>query len=246
MAKSGTRHALTAGIGLLLAVSSLCPIGCTTSKGGGCDGGGAACHEGGEADAHASADASVDRDVDAPLDAGASRDPDAAVQTDASADGDASVDASSSACAPDASRSCHAGNGTGSQTCNGSGSGWGVCGDITSCDPDYVLEAGACLRMVHLTFVATSESAFATFQSNSQKVLSNSAGYFLTFLAADGGDTAPSTWQLMQSTDGGATFVRIYEESSVGSRAPALETDGWYLYLAYPDWLTGDSYVLKF
>jgi len=47
-------------------------------------------------------------------------------------------------CSPNAQQSCQTGNGTGTRTCNGSGSTWSACGNITSCDADYTLYEGAC------------------------------------------------------------------------------------------------------
>jgi hypothetical protein len=53
-------------------------------------------------------------------------------------------------CNPNAQQSCQAGNGTGSQTCNGSGSAWGACGNIASCNSGYSLYNGACYQSISL------------------------------------------------------------------------------------------------
>lgn len=53
-------------------------------------------------------------------------------------------------CNPNFSRSCVTGNGTGIQSCNTTGSAWGVCGNLTSCNAGYNLQGGACaIRMRH-------------------------------------------------------------------------------------------------
>jgi len=53
-------------------------------------------------------------------------------------------DCGTGGCTPDAQQSCYEQHGTGTQTCNASGS-WGTCGDFTSCDPGYDLQDGACV-----------------------------------------------------------------------------------------------------
>src|SRR5437868_4676519 len=47
-------------------------------------------------------------------------------------------------CAPNAQQSCQTGNGTGSQACNSSGTAWGACGGLTSCNSGYNLQNGIC------------------------------------------------------------------------------------------------------
>ena len=47
-------------------------------------------------------------------------------------------------CSPNTQQSCPTGNGTGLQTCNSTGSAWGSCGNISSCNGGYTLYGGAC------------------------------------------------------------------------------------------------------
>ena len=47
-------------------------------------------------------------------------------------------------CSANTQQSCQIGNGTGSQTCNSTGSAWGTCGNVTSCNSGYVFYNGAC------------------------------------------------------------------------------------------------------
>ena len=42
-------------------------------------------------------------------------------------------------------QSCQQDNGTGSQTCNSSGSAWGSCGNLTACNSGFNLQNGACV-----------------------------------------------------------------------------------------------------
>ena len=50
-------------------------------------------------------------------------------------------------CAPFTQRSCAANNGAGTETCNGSGTGYGSCA-LSSCNAGYYLSGGACLPQV--------------------------------------------------------------------------------------------------
>jgi LmbE family N-acetylglucosaminyl deacetylase len=51
-------------------------------------------------------------------------------------------------CIPNASQKCSLGNGTGTQTCNASGSGLGPCGNLSSCEQGYVLQKGSCVKIL--------------------------------------------------------------------------------------------------
>jgi hypothetical protein len=102
-------------------------------------------------------------------------------------------------------------------------------------------------RAIETVLLDVSTTGYATFQSNSQKVVSNGFGYFLTYSHAEGSSTAPSTWRLVQSTDQGRTFQTLIEDGAHATRAPALETASTgMLYLVFPDWITSNSQAIIF
>lgn len=47
-------------------------------------------------------------------------------------------------CTAGTTQTCQASHGTGTQTCNGTGSAWGSCGNFTKCDSGYNLQNGTC------------------------------------------------------------------------------------------------------
>lgn len=57
----------------------------------------------------------------------------------------AAISSQSLTCTPNAKQSCQIANGTGSQTCNATGSAWGACGNITSCNSGFNLQNGSCI-----------------------------------------------------------------------------------------------------
>jgi hypothetical protein len=129
---------------------------------------------------------------------------------------------------------------------------------------------------VEITEVDEDATAFGTFQSHNQKVVVNAYGIFMTYLhkrhccdsslnsccdiddpfctdevtkdCRDAGRDAISTWRLLRSVDGGATFTTIYEGRH-GTTPPVLETD-WQgnIYLAHPDTFQGgqNAYLMRF
>jgi hypothetical protein len=66
-------------------------------------------------------------------------------------------------CAPNASRACPIDNGTGSQVCDASGSGWSFCANITSCNDGYTFFDSACPATQRVCSVSdgTGEQTFA-------------------------------------------------------------------------------------
>lgn len=63
-------------------------------------------------------------------------------------------------CSPNSRQTCQAGNGTGTRTCDASGSMWSACGNITQCNTGYILQAGACAQKVETdTYVDSSVAA---------------------------------------------------------------------------------------
>lgn len=99
---------------------------------------------------------------------------------------------------------------------------------------------------IALTLVDDQAIAFATFQSHNQKVVSNQAGIFVTYVHKSNHDYTSQLWRLAHSVDGGKSFRTIYEATHATS-APALETDSLgTLYLAHPDFLDGNAYLLRY
>jgi len=84
----------------------------------------------------------------------------------------------------------------------------------------------------------TTYSAYGTFQSHYQKVVSNKNGIFAAFLSKYVVNELDSrndlgTWQVVRSEDGGQTFKTIYSLTT-SSKAPCLETDNdGNIYLAH-------------
>ena len=76
--------------------------------------------------------------------------------------------------------------------------------------------------------VSSSSTYFATFQSNSQRIVDTRRGLFATFL------TAPDTWVLRQSLDRGATWSTIYTGAGLPTEPPAIQAD-----------LDGTLYVMR-
>lgn len=80
----------------------------------------------------------------------------------------------SNSCTPNASQPCHSANGTGTQTCDSSGSAWGTCRQFTQCDPGFNLQNGSCvanLCVPNQTIPCSSGNGTGTQQCNSATVL---------------------------------------------------------------------------
>jgi hypothetical protein len=130
---------------------------------------------------------------------------------------------------------------------------------------------------VEITTVDSNAVTYSTFQSHNQKVVANAYGIFMTYLhkqeccdgaqnccdvndpacydptpfvvsCRDAGRDVISTWRLLRSVDGGATFT-IVDDGKHGTVPPVLETDSQgNIYLAHADYFQGgqNAYVLRF
>jgi hypothetical protein len=86
----------------------------------------------------------------------------------------------------------------------------------------------------------------ATFQSNNQKVVSNSCGIFMTHLRTRNEKYTAQQWRLSQSTDGGRTFKTLHEAVHP-TNPPVLETDSaGNLYVGRPDFVNLDVSLDRF
>jgi hypothetical protein len=95
------------------------------------------------------------------------------------------------------------------------------------------------------TLVDAEALHFATFQSNNQKVVHNKRGIFMTYNRSRDEKYNAQQWRVMQSTDGGKTFTRVYE-STDPTNPPALETDSAdNLYIGHPDWVKFDVVLVR-
>lgn len=99
---------------------------------------------------------------------------------------------------------------------------------------------------IELTLVDDQAIAFATFQSHNQKVVSSTAGIFITYVHKSNHNYTAQLWRLAYSADGGKSFRTIYAATHATS-APALEIDPLgTLYLSHPDFRDGNAYLLRF
>lgn len=104
------------------------------------------------------------------------------------------------------------------------------------------------VSLIEVTHVDTQAAAYGTFQSHNQKAVSNSHGIFMTYLKSDGikQNLNPSIWRLMQSLDGGKTFILRYESTNP-TNPPVIETDSKdIIYIAHPDLLMNDAILYRF
>ncbi|MFP2927202.1 discoidin domain-containing protein [Pyxidicoccus sp. 3LG] len=113
------------------------------------------------------------------------------------------------------------------------------------------------LAPIQISTVGAADTAYATFQSHNQKVVSHPRyGIFVSYEYKESKVdpvTPPSAWRLARSTDGGASFVTVYDSETdgqmthFGSRAPALEIDDdGLIYLVHSNWKTGYGYFKVF
>jgi hypothetical protein len=99
---------------------------------------------------------------------------------------------------------------------------------------------------IKLTKIDGRVTHYATFQSNNQKVVANSAGIFTTHIRDRDEAYQAQTWRLSRSTDGGATFETIYQQTAA-TNPPVLETDSdANLFLAAVDFKSGDGLLYRF
>ncbi|GEM_PF-3087554 len=107
---------------------------------------------------------------------------------------------------------------------------------------------GPALTPIEFTTIDSDATGYGTFQSNNQKIIQNQYGIFMTYMHYV--DPAPgeknNVWRLARSTDGGKTFITIFEETS-GTRAPVIETDAsGTIYLIRSDYQDTNAYLYRF
>jgi len=80
-------------------------------------------------------------------------------------------------CTPNATQSCQSGNGTGSQTCNSSGSDWSACGNLSSCVSGFALQNGVCISSTqqNLVWVNRPDGSLAQFPGGSVSLAQDQA-----------------------------------------------------------------------
>ena len=102
------------------------------------------------------------------------------------------------------------------------------------------------LAPIELTLVDDHAIAYGTFQSHNQKVVSNDHGIFMTHIRQANKEYTAQTWRLSRSTDGGKSFVTLYQATNATS-SPALETDErGTIFAARPDFVDGHAYLYRF
>ncbi|MDX1925165.1 MAG: hypothetical protein SFV81_01525 [Pirellulaceae bacterium] len=80
------------------------------------------------------------------------------------------------------------------------------------------------LRKIELTCIDDQVIHSATFQSNTQHVVSNRNGIFAAFVKTRNEDYSAQKWRLVRSVDGGRNFSLVTEGISA-TNAPVLESD---------------------
>ena len=84
--------------------------------------------------------------------------------------------------------------------------------------------SSSALRPVTIVCVDDEATAYATFQSHNQKVISNRRGIFMTYIRSRNKAYTAQSWRMLRSTDGGKTFTVVYEGTHA-TNPPVLETD---------------------
>ena len=112
----------------------------------------------------------------------------------------------------------------------------------TSVDPEsYHFPA-----KIQLTRIDGKVTHYATFQSHNQKVVANQHGYFTTHIRDRDKPYLAQTWRLSRSTDQGASFKTIFEQTNA-TNPPVIETDlQGNIYLIHVDFESGDAFLYKF
>jgi hypothetical protein len=99
------------------------------------------------------------------------------------------------------------------------------------------------LREIQLTLIDDSVIHSATFQSNTQHVVSNRQGIFVAFVKSRNEDYTAQNWRLVRSTNVGRSFSLV-AEGVAATNPPVLETDeADNLYLCRVDWKNNNSYI---
>lgn len=116
-------------------------------------------------------------------------------------------------CTPNAQQSCPIGNGTGSQTCNGTGSAWGACGNLTSCNSGYILQNGICVVNIYQRAQMAWQNLFPDDMFNMNKYLAD-------------GDTLRSIYDMQYHLMNFA--IRVRRENDIQSLSQLCELASTY------------------
>jgi hypothetical protein len=111
--------------------------------------------------------------------------------------------------------------------------------------PMSVLQADepTALREIRLTCIDDSVIHSATFQSNTQHVVSNRQGIFAAFVKSRNEDYTAQNWRLVRSIDQGRSFS-VVAEGVAATNPPVLESDDAdNLYLCRVDWKNNNSAI---
>ncbi|MBX3423184.1 MAG: hypothetical protein KF752_16630 [Pirellulaceae bacterium] len=108
----------------------------------------------------------------------------------------------------------------------------------SAAEPDGRLPAS-----IHVTLVDEPVMHYATFQSHNQKVVEHNGVMYMTHLRTRNPEYTDQSWRLSYSTDGGATFAILCEESAA-TNPPVIELDDeGNLYLFRVDFISQDAYL---
>lgn len=98
-------------------------------------------------------------------------------------------------------------------------------------------------REIELTCIDDEVIHSATFQSNTQHIVSNRKGIFAAFVKSRNEDYTSQNWRLVRSTDNGRSFA-VIAEGVAATNPPVLETDeSDNLYLCRVDWKSNNSFI---
>jgi hypothetical protein len=99
------------------------------------------------------------------------------------------------------------------------------------------------LRKIELTCIDDQVIHSATFQSNTQHVVSNRNGIFAAFVKTRNEDYSAQNWRLVRSVDGGRNFSLV-AEGIAATNPPVLESDDdGNVYLCRVDWKNNNTAI---
>lgn len=99
------------------------------------------------------------------------------------------------------------------------------------------------LHEIELTCIDEQVIHSATFQSNTQHVVSNRSGIFATYVKTRNEDYSAQNWRLVRSTDGGSSFSLV-AEGVAATNPPVIETDDeGNIYSCRVDWKNNNTAI---
>lgn len=99
---------------------------------------------------------------------------------------------------------------------------------------------------IRVTQIDSGVTHYATFQSHNQKVVANEHGIFVTHIRDRDLPYQAQTWRLSRSTDGGANFSTLCEQTDA-TNPPVIETDAaGNLHVIRVDFVVGDAWWYRF